>query len=535
MLRTMLAVGLAVSAGCFACMAAEEKTGQPKLEALTLELGDGVTLELVKIPTGTFLMGSPESEGANKTVGPDGEVMEGRFPNETRHEVTISKPFYLGIHQVTQSQYEAVMGTNPSWFEGKEDAARRPVEMVTWDDAMEFCQNLSEKTGRNVRLPTEAEWEYACRAGTTTAFNTGDMIDTDQANYNGNYIYGGGAKGVFRVETTAVGSFPANAWGLYDMHGNVWEWVSDWHDEYPAEAATDPKGPEKGDSRVLRGGSWSYNPRSCRSAVRDWVAPDGGNYDVGFRVALDSDSVFDGKEAQPQQPPPPPPGGNNSPGMPQGNDGIVGIWLGMYATGSISWRSVAFYEDGTYRFSIPRDGFYGFDIAQDKIDNQGKNLWGTYEFDGDTGSWKGDATMEGRESKIKLEADGSLNLGSSYHNFYRCRSVDNYKLDGSYTSISDPSNYYLVSKPGDKPLIRFKPDGTFIDEGLFSTVSVLSIGESEDQLAPGNGTYEIKDFTLILRYSDRRTRQMRFNFPLNASDASGYFLTGNGFALWKMP
>jgi len=283
----MLAVGLTLAVGCFASVVAEE---EPPLETVTLDLGDGVTLELARIPAGTFLMGSPASEGGNKTVGPDGETMDwpGRFPNETQHEVTLSKPFYMGIHQVTQAQYESVMGKNPSHFKGKEDSANRPVEQVSWNDAVEFCQKLSEKTGRNVRLPTEAEWEYACRAETTTAFNTGDTISTEQANFNGDFTYGSGTKGVCRGETTAVGSFPANAWGLYDMHGNVWEWVADWYGEYPTGAVTDPQGPAEGQFRVLRGGSWNFNPpRLCRSAARGWPEPALRLYDFGFRVSLD--------------------------------------------------------------------------------------------------------------------------------------------------------------------------------------------------------------------------------------------------------
>jgi len=267
--------------------AAEEKAGPPEPATLALELGEGVTLELARVPAGSFLRGSPEPEEEDRTAGPGGEAAEGRFADGTRHEVTIGRPFYMGIHPVTQAQYEAVTGENPSWFGGKGDSPRRPVEMVTWHDAMAFCEKLSEKTGRKARLPTEAEWEYACRAGTVTAFHTGDRIGADQANCNGGSMDGGGAQGVFRAETTAAGSFPANAWGLHDMHGNVWEWVSDWHGAYPAEAVTDPKGPEEGDARVLRGGSWGYDPWHCRSAVRDWIAPDGGNYDIGFRVALD--------------------------------------------------------------------------------------------------------------------------------------------------------------------------------------------------------------------------------------------------------
>jgi len=261
-----------------------------KRETMTLELGDGVTLELARIPAGTFLMGSPESEDENRTVGPDGvdtEGWPGRFPDETRHEVTLSEAFYMGIHQVTQAQYKAVTGTNPSGFNNRPDSPRRPVEMVNWHDAVAFCKKLSEKTGRNARLPTEAEWEYACRAGTTTPFNTGDTISADLANYTANFTYSGSAKGVFRRETTAVGSFPANAWGLHDMHGNVYEWCADWFGEYPNESVVDPQGVSDGTFRVLRGGSWGRHPMQCRSALRTWADPVDGSDDIGFRVSVD--------------------------------------------------------------------------------------------------------------------------------------------------------------------------------------------------------------------------------------------------------
>ena len=194
------------------------------------------------------------------------------FQNEQpQHRVKITKPFYMGVYVVTQAQYEAVMGANPSYFKGESN----PVEKVSWNDAVEFCKKLSAKTGQTVRLPTEAEWEYACRAGTTTPFNTGETISTDQANYNGNFTYGSGSKGEYRQKTVAVGSFAPNALGLYDMHGNVWEWCQDWYDAgyYKNSPTDDPPGPEKGESRVLRGGSWNSDPRSCRSAVRSRGVP----------------------------------------------------------------------------------------------------------------------------------------------------------------------------------------------------------------------------------------------------------------------
>jgi len=192
---------------------------------------------------------------------------------------------------VTQAQYEAVMGKNPSHFKGNifSEGANRPVETVSWNDAVEFCQKLSVKAKRQFRLPSEAEWEYACRAGTTTPFYFGDTISTDQANYNGNHIYGSGKKGEYREKTTDVSSFPPNAFGLHDMHGNVWEWCLDhYHSSYQG-ASTDghawvDKDAKSSTSRLIRGGSWNYFPRFCRSAFRIGIAPDGTDDVIGFRV-----------------------------------------------------------------------------------------------------------------------------------------------------------------------------------------------------------------------------------------------------------
>jgi len=240
-------------------------------EMFAEDLGDGVQLEMVSIPGGSFMMGSPEDE-------------EGRDGSESpQHKVNIP-PFFLGRYSVTQQQYEAVMGYNPSYFKG----ANRPVEMINWNQATEFCQRLSQKTGRQYRLPSEAEWEYACRAGTTTPFCFGETITTDLANYYGKKTYGSAPEGVFRRQTTDVGSFPPNAFGLYDMHGNVWEWCQDvWHGNYNG-APTDGSAWESGgDSafRVLRGGSWLFE--SCRCADRFLRHASGSyHYDVGFRVAL---------------------------------------------------------------------------------------------------------------------------------------------------------------------------------------------------------------------------------------------------------
>ena len=175
-----------------------------------VDLGNDVFLEMVQIPGGTFMMGSPESE-------------KGRDDDEAQQQITVND-FYMGKYEVTQEQWQAIMGNNPSRFD---KGGKYPVEKVSWNDCQEFCEKLSEKTGLTFTLPTEAQWEYACRAGTTTPFYYGETLSTDIANYNGNYVYGKGTKGVYRKETTEVGSFPANGFGLYDMHGNVWEWCQD--------------------------------------------------------------------------------------------------------------------------------------------------------------------------------------------------------------------------------------------------------------------------------------------------------------------
>jgi formylglycine-generating enzyme required for sulfatase activity len=243
----------------------------PALE-LTLDLGGGVAMKLVLIRAGEFMMGSPAGE-------PQRGSDEG-----PQHRVRITRAFYMGATEVTQAQYEAVTGTNASIFKG----ADNPVETVSWNDAAEFCRRLSAKAGMTVRLPTEAEWEYACRAGTTTPFYFGDTISTDQANYDGNYVYGAGRKGVYRQRTTPVGSFPPNAWGLYDMHGNVWEWCQDWYGNsyYASSPMEDPQGPPSAENHVLRGGSWYGNPRGCRSAYRYGHGPSDRDSYVGFRVAV---------------------------------------------------------------------------------------------------------------------------------------------------------------------------------------------------------------------------------------------------------
>jgi formylglycine-generating enzyme required for sulfatase activity len=267
---------------------------QPPRE-LILDLGGNSTMKLVLIPAGKFVMGSPESEqleAAREVAELTGVGLEAArkkyFSDESpQHEVTISQAFYMGIYDVTQEQYEAVMGRNPSSIHYK--GAQNPVDSVTWNDAQEFCKKLSVKTGKAVDLPTEAQWEYACRAGTRTPFYTGETITTDQANYDGERIpYGNGVKGIYRETPTRVGSFKPNAFGLYDMHGNVEQWCKDWfwEDYYAISPKSDPPGNEGGDSRVCRGGCWVLAPGDCRSASRGKEAPYIPCAQRGFRVAV---------------------------------------------------------------------------------------------------------------------------------------------------------------------------------------------------------------------------------------------------------
>ena len=234
-------------------------------EMIELNCGDGVVMKCKLIPAGTFLMGSPKGEQ---------ERCDDEGP---QHEVTLSRPFYMGVYPVTQAQYKAVMRKAPSNFKGKD----RPVESVSWDDALAFCEELSAETGKKVVLPTEAQWEYACRAGTTTKYSFGDS--ESRLDLYGWY------DGTSGEGTHPVGQKKPNPWGLYDMHGNVWEWCADWYGEkYYANAdSCDPKGPDSGSARVLRGGSWDLNPARCRSADRVRDAPDRRSGDVGFRVVVD--------------------------------------------------------------------------------------------------------------------------------------------------------------------------------------------------------------------------------------------------------
>jgi formylglycine-generating enzyme required for sulfatase activity len=244
-------------------------------------LGEGIELEMIEIPPGTFLIGAPEGE------------LESNDDERPQHEVTVPS-FCMGRYPITQAQWQAVavlpllnqeLNPDPSKLKG----ANRPVEQVSWDDAVEFCLRLSNHTKRQYCLPSEAEWEYACRAGTITPFHFGETITTDLANYDGNSTYGDGPKGVYRKETTEVGSFGvANNFGLSDMHGNVYEWCQDnWHDSYEdanLDASALSRDHISSDIKVLRGGSWDYGPQYCRSANRFGNIRDLRLNNIGFRV-----------------------------------------------------------------------------------------------------------------------------------------------------------------------------------------------------------------------------------------------------------
>ncbi|WP_300437175.1 formylglycine-generating enzyme family protein [Zoogloea sp.] len=237
--------------------------------AATLNL-NGVKQTFRWIQPGTFLMGSPE-----------GEV--DRYDDETPHLVTLTCGYWLADTACTQALWQAVTGDNPSEF--KDDPAN-PVEQVSWDDVQTFIARLNELVpGLAAGLPTEAQWENACRAGTTTPFSFGKNITPEQVNYDGNNPYADGKKGLYRKRTVPVKSLPPNPWGLYEMHGNVDEWCADWYGDYPQGPQIDPSGPSEGVFRVLRGGSWFYNGQFCRAAYRIWGEPGSRLYTIGFRLA----------------------------------------------------------------------------------------------------------------------------------------------------------------------------------------------------------------------------------------------------------
>jgi formylglycine-generating enzyme required for sulfatase activity len=249
-------------------------------KSYTEDLGNGVKLTLMLIPAGEFSMGAPAEEPESG--------------DDERPQRLVKVPqFLMGRYAVTQAQWRVVAGyggsaqelnPDPSNFQGD----NRPVEQVSWDDAQEFCRRLSAKTGKNYRLPSEAQWEYACRAGMTTAFHFGETITPELANYRGTETYNDSPKGEYRRETTDVGSFPANDWGLHDMHGNVWEWCEDdYHPNYegaPDNGRAWVESDRTETPRLLRGGSWLNGPRNCRSADRDVNPRDSRSIFIGFRV-----------------------------------------------------------------------------------------------------------------------------------------------------------------------------------------------------------------------------------------------------------
>lgn len=247
-----------------------EYTGPNHGELKTLVLHGGEPMEMIYVAPGEFMMGSPTSE-------------DGRFDSEEQHRVKLTKGFWLGKYEVTQKQWQSVMGNNPSYFKD----ANRPVENVSWEDCRQFTQKISAEAKRQLggeaRLPTEAEWEYACRARTTTAYFWGDSLNGDKANCDGNYPCGTTVKGLYLKKTTPVGQYKANPWSFYDMHGNVYEWCNDWHGKYDGNS-TDPQGPASGTYRVLRGGSWDNLARFCRSAFRYWYLPGLRCNNFGFRL-----------------------------------------------------------------------------------------------------------------------------------------------------------------------------------------------------------------------------------------------------------
>jgi len=244
---------------------AKSMNGKPRLV-------NSLDMTFVYIPPGEFMMGSPKDE-------------RGRYDNEIQHKVILTQGFYMQTAEVTQGQWRKIMVGNPSRFRNCGDDC--PVERVSWYDVRTFIFKLNRRSeDAKYRLPTEAQWEYACRAGTRTPFAFGKCLSADQANYNGNRPLAGCVKGKYRQKTVPVASFKPNIWGLYDMHGNVWEWCQDWYGKYPSKSVTDPKGPSSGANRILRGGSWYFSARKCRTAYRSRYHPGNRNGNRGFRLVL---------------------------------------------------------------------------------------------------------------------------------------------------------------------------------------------------------------------------------------------------------
>jgi formylglycine-generating enzyme required for sulfatase activity len=232
----------------------------PDLRKVYAVIGKGVKLEMVLIPAGKFVMGSPATEAL-------------RWDDETQHEVVLTKHYYMGRYEVTQEQWEAVMENNPSKIKGP----NLPVTDISWIDCQEFIKKLNQKMGGGYRLPTEAEWEYACRAGTSTAYSFGEKFTPNDANVSDSK----------KDKPIVVGSYKPNNFGLYDMHGNVYEWCEDWYGAYPKGKTKDPMGAAKGEGRVLRGGSYGNGKSGARSSYRAYFAPQTDRSEgSGFRLAM---------------------------------------------------------------------------------------------------------------------------------------------------------------------------------------------------------------------------------------------------------
>ena len=281
----------AAASHMFRFLLTHRRRAQGFSEPLGSEADNATSLTMLWIPPGRFWMGSPEEESERRT-------------NEGPQHLVQLQGFFLSQTPITQAQWRQVadwkpnkgerawskkLNPNPSHFKGDQ----RPVEQVSWDDAMEFCHRLSHRSGRHYTLPSEAQWEYACRAGTISPFHCGSTISSKLANYDGTKVYGDGEKGEYRQQTMDVASFPANPWGLHDTHGNVWEWCADhWHDNYEGapedggawleEGAKENKNETR--YRLLRGGSWFNHPRVCRSAFRFYGRPGFRDDGIGFRV-----------------------------------------------------------------------------------------------------------------------------------------------------------------------------------------------------------------------------------------------------------
>jgi formylglycine-generating enzyme required for sulfatase activity len=261
MMRAIL-IGLLVIGVCGCGDATSVEKPVPVAEPVGDPIENSIGMVLVPIPAGEFMMG-----------------------DQPLHRVALTKSFYLGRTEVTQGQWKAVMGTTP-WkgYSFVKEGGDYPAVYVSWEDAVEFCRKLSAKEGVEYRLPTEAEWEYACRAGTTTVYSFGDDESQlgEYAWIEENTQYAG--EGYDHI----VGQKKPNPWGLYDMHGNVFEWCQDWYGEYPSDDVTDPVGPDSGSYRVSRGGGWFSSAVYCRSAVRLWITPSGRDFSLGFRVLRSS-------------------------------------------------------------------------------------------------------------------------------------------------------------------------------------------------------------------------------------------------------